>query len=61
MPIRKVKIEGVAADDRDSRERQVVSYLVGVEYFFAGPLIDARCARARSAELWSGISGLAIV
>src|SRR5258706_3745098 len=61
MSVREVKIEGITADDRDRRERDILGDLFVSEYFLAGPLVDARCARARAAQLRGTVPSFAVV
>ena len=49
MTVGKVKIQGVAADDRDVGKRHIVADLVVVEDLLTRPFVDAACAGARAA------------
>lgn len=56
-----MKIQSIAANDRDVAERDVVGDAIGPKRLFAGPFIDAAGARAIAAKLCGSVRRFSIV
>ena len=61
VAVGKVKVEGVAADDGDVIEMDIVGDGGVVEYLLAGPFVDAGGARAGTAEIDGAVLCLFVV
>jgi len=56
-----MKVESIAADDRDMAERNVIGNAVISQSLFARPFVDAACARATPPQLRGAVARFGIV